>query len=158
MRPLLGGSVSQIGILVRDLEEGLARHSAWAGEGPWRIFTYGPETVPRSWYRGAPGEFVVRIAIGPQTPQVELLELVTGPSVYDGYREGLHHLGFWVDSLDEAIAAMAAEGYETVMGGAGYGLDGDGGFAYFDTARDLGIILEAIEVPRRRREPDAVWP
>ena len=42
--------------------------------------------------------------------------------------------------------------------GGGYGLDGDGGYAYFDTVASFGVILELIEVPKRRREPDFVWP
>ena len=36
--------------------------------------------------------------------------------------------------------------------------DGDGGYAYFDTEGDFGVVLEAIEIPARRREPDFVWP
>jgi methylmalonyl-CoA/ethylmalonyl-CoA epimerase len=35
-----------------------------------------------------------------------------------------------------------------------YGLDGDGGFAYLNTHERLGVILELIEVPARRREPE----
>ena len=72
--------------------------------------------------------------------------------------EGLHHLGFWVDSLTEAAAEFTASGYEAIQTGAGYGLDGDGGYAYFDTSAELGVILELIEVPKRRREPDFVYP
>ena len=33
-----------------------------------------------------------------------------------------------------------------------------GAYAYFDTEADLDVILEIIERPRRRREPEAVWP
>ena len=53
---------------------------------------------------------------------------------------------------------MVAAGYDLLQSGYGYGLDGDGGYAYFDTERDFGIIVEALEVPRRRREPDFTWP
>lgn len=160
--PFLDGrSVSQIGVLVSDLEEALAHYESLWGGGPWRCYHFGPATIPNLTYRGEPGRYSVTIALNQTTPQVELLQPTAGPSVYDDWLErrgeGLHHLGFWVDSIDEAIASMAAAGYELLQAGSGYGLDGDGGFAYFDTERDFSVILEAIEVPARRREPDFVW-
>jgi methylmalonyl-CoA/ethylmalonyl-CoA epimerase len=160
--PMLDGhSASQVGILVDDLESALERYEALWG-GPWRGFHYEAATVPQLTYRGAPGTYAVTIAINQTTPQVELLQVTAGPSIYHEWLEsrgyGLHHLGFWVDSVEEAIASMTATGYELIQSGAGYGLDGDGGYAYFDTERDFSVILEAIELPRRRREPDFVWP
>jgi len=71
---------------------------------------------------------------------------------------GLHHVGVRVESIHELIADMVSAGYEILQSGHRYGLDGDGGFAYFDTLDDFGAILEGIEVPRRRRPPDGVWP
>ena len=156
---IAGRPVGQVGILVPDLDVALERWSAAWGGGPWRCFTYGPEFVPSFWYRGEPSRSSMRLALGTQMPQIELIQpLGGGPSVYDGCGPGLHHLGFYVESLVEAMTSMADAGYETTQWGAGYGLDGDGGFAYFDTVADLGVILEAIEVPKRRREPEAVFP
>ena len=94
-------------------------------------------------------------------PQVELIEPVEGPSIYHDWLEshphGVHHLAVYVESLDAAIASMAAAGYALLQSGAGYGLDGDGGYAYFDTEHDFGVVLEAIEV-LAGREPDFTWP
>ena len=157
--PLAGRMVGQIGIAVRDLDAAL---ESWAGAGPWHVYTYGPDTVPRLRYRGGPGRFTVRLALNFQTPQLELVEPLVGPSIYDGWLEqhgeSVHHLAVIVDSLDEAIAVMEEDGFEAVQVGAGYGLDGDGGFAYFDTVARLGFFLEVIEVPRRRREPEVIRP
>jgi hypothetical protein len=36
------------------------------------------------------------------------------------------------------------------------GASGDGAFAYFDTGRDFGCVLEAIAKPRRTWEPERV--
>jgi hypothetical protein len=44
------------------------------------------------------------------------------------------------------------------MEGAGFGLDGDGHFAYLDTEELLGITYELIQRPLRRYEPEAVYP
>jgi hypothetical protein len=158
----LFGAPDQVGILVRDLERGLERWSVLLREDSWRIYRYGPTTVPRLSYQGGPGTYEARIALSSGRPQIELVEPVAGPSIYEAWLdtrgEGLHHLGFWVDSLEAAVASMARAGYGVLQSGAGYGLDGDGGYAYFDTETDLAVILEAIEVPKRRREPDAIWP
>lgn len=32
------------------------------------------------------------------------------------------------------------------------------GAAYYDTVEEFGFVVEAIEVLRRRRAPDFVWP
>jgi methylmalonyl-CoA/ethylmalonyl-CoA epimerase len=159
---LEGRAPDQIGILVRDLEEALERYDRIWGGGRWRVYTYGPKLVPRLTYRSEPARHEARIALTAGSPQLELVEPRIGPSIYEEWStrhgEGLHHLGFWVESLAGAIAEMAAAGYEVVQSGAGYGLDGDGGYAYFDTDRELGVVLEAIEVPARRREPEFTWP
>jgi methylmalonyl-CoA/ethylmalonyl-CoA epimerase len=157
-----GRGPSQVGILVDDLESALSRYDSLWGGGPWRCFRYGADTIPVVTYRGEPGRYSIWLAINQTTPQIELIHPVAGPSIYDEWIDrrglGLHHLGFWVDSLDEAVSAMEAAGYPLLQSGSGYGLDGDGGYAYFDTEHDFDAVLEAIEVPARRREPDFVWP
>jgi methylmalonyl-CoA/ethylmalonyl-CoA epimerase len=159
---LVGGGVGQVGIIVPDLEEGLRGYAAIGMIESWSIYTYGPATVPRVEYRGEAGQFSVRIALGGKQPQIELMQPLEGPSIYEewiaerGY--GLHHLGFFVPSLEDAVTAMAGAGFAVLQLGSGYGLDGDGGFAYFDTVEVASVILEAIEVPARRRAPEATWP
>jgi len=161
--PLVDGrGPSQIGIVVPDLESALERYESLWGGGPWRCFTYGAGHIPEVRYRGAAGTYTMRIALNRLVPQIELIEPLEGPSIYHEFLErggsGLHHLGFWVDSLEEARRHAEVAGYACLQEGWGYGLDGDGGYAYFDTERDFGLILEAIEVPKRRSEPDWVWP
>ncbi len=159
---LAGRPVGQVGIIGRDIDRALERSSTLWGLGPWAGYVYGPASVPMLTYRGEPGRYAMRIALAGQGPQVELLEPLEGPSIYEEWLEsrpeGLHHVGVYVESLERAIESMAAAGYDLLQSGSGYGLDGDGGYAYFDTERDFGIIVEALEVPRRRREPDFTWP
>jgi methylmalonyl-CoA/ethylmalonyl-CoA epimerase len=160
---LFGGRpVGQIGIVVRDLERAFEQYGGRWGLGPWIGYVYGPETVPRLTYRGEPGRYSMRIALAGASPQVELVQPLEGPSIYEEWLEagrgGLHHVAVYTDSLDEAIASVRDAGYDVLQSGQGYGLDGDGGYAYFDTERDFDVIVEAIEVPKRRREPDFVWP
>ncbi|MHB1164166.1 MAG: VOC family protein [Candidatus Nanopelagicales bacterium] len=151
---------AQVGILVPDLAEGIRQWTAILGRSDWRVYTYGPDWVPELTYRGQPGEFSMSLALVGSEPQVELIQPLTGPSIYhewiDDHGYGQHHLGFWVDSIDEVARQSSAAGIELTQTGRGYGIDGDGGFAYLDTLESLGVILEAIEVPKQRRPSEPI--
>jgi hypothetical protein len=56
--------------------------------------------------------------------------------------------------MSEGITQMLERGYALIQYGAGFGLDDDGEFAYFDTEVDLKAIIELRQLPRRRREPE----
>ena len=159
---LAGRDVDQIGIVVADLDRALAAYSElWPGHR-WSCYEHGPATIPRMTYRGRPAAYSFRAAFGTQTPQVELIQPLDGPSHYDEWLEthgdGLHHLGFHVPSLAEVLSEMDARGIEPIQDGAGFGLDGDGSYAYFDTSSSLGVLVEAIQRPSRRAAADSVWP
>jgi hypothetical protein len=159
--PLLASASKpdQIGILVANLEAALA---AFGSNQRWCVWTYGPETLASQHLRGQAGSFRMRVALNATEPQIELIEPIAGPSIYHewikqrGY--GLHHFGFWVNDGAAAIRDMETAGYEVLQSGAGLGSDGSGVFAYFDTFDLLGFIIEAIERPRRRRQPELLWP
>jgi hypothetical protein len=70
----------------------------------------------------------------------------------------MHHLTSYVQSLDEAIRSMDEAGVELLQLGRGFGLDRGGGFAYFDIQSRLGVLVEGVERPARRREPEPVIP
>lgn len=155
------GPVGQIGILVADIATAASHYQRILGVPEWRRYTYGPGFVPDLWYRGQPATFSMHIALGGTSPQVELIQPLAAPSIYHehigahGY--GAHHLGVFVPSLDHAITTMTSHGYELIQYGRGYGLDGDGGFAYFDTTTHHHTIIEAIEIPQRRPPPLTTW-
>lgn len=152
------GRIDQVGIVVRDLDTALDRFSETIDSAPWRVYTYGPELLSAQEYRGRPTKFEMRIALSSTTPQIELIEPVRGPSLYHDWLEasgeGQHHVGTFVPDLDAGIATMERHGFHVLQAARGYGLDGDGGFAYLSTQHRLGVILELIEVPARRREPE----
>ena len=148
-------TIAQVALIVPDLDSALRQWSLVLGRSDWYIVTYGPDNVARLTYQGEPGNCRFRLAFAGRAPQIELIEPLRGPSIYHdwvaerGY--GLHHLGFRVPSVQAAMDRATADGIKILQSGQGYGLDGDGGFAYLDTQERLGVILEAIEVPRRRR-------
>jgi hypothetical protein len=153
--------VDQIGVLVPSITDALALHlSVWRGV-EWKVWDYGEGTVVQVTYRGVVVKGSWRAALNSATPQLELIESVQGPSIYeewiDDHGYGLHHLGIVVESIDDAVAQMGDAGFEPIQSGFGFGLDGDGGFTYFDTAPQLGFVVEAIVRPERRREPLATF-
>ncbi|MGR0218679.1 VOC family protein [Agromyces sp. ZXT2-6] len=151
-------NVDQVAFLVPDLRAGIEQWNALLGEREWRVYQYAPSTLPRLGFRGGPGQFVMRLALSGSGPQIELIEPVAGPSLYHewikrrGY--GPHHVGRFVDDIETAMEALRREGAEPVQWGTGYGLDGDGGFAYYELTPDGDTIVELIQPPRRRRPSD----
>jgi hypothetical protein len=92
----------------------------------------------------------------------ELIESVEGPNVYEEFLaergEGLHHLGYYVDDIHAEIANMRRLGFDLLQSGEGFGLHGDGAYAYFDTTASLGCIIEAIERPVEMPPSERVFP
>ncbi len=163
MLPLLAtGTLIQIGIVVPDMDTALERYSSSLGLGPWIGFHFSPETVRDFTYRGNPADYSFDIALTGQGPQVELIQVHGDHSLYhewtDKHGYGIQHLGVRVEDAAATTAELVTAGYEILQSGNGYGLNGDGAFAYFDTHDDFGMILEIIQVPAERREPDFVWP
>jgi catechol 2,3-dioxygenase-like lactoylglutathione lyase family enzyme len=157
-----GRPVVQVGIVVADLERSLAAYSGIWGVGPWRCYTYDPELLSSQTYQGKPARYSMALALAGSAPQLELIQPLEGPSAYtdwlERHGEGLHHVAVEVGSLAAMIEEMEASGYRTIQSGLGFGPDGDGGFAYFDTEGELGLVVEAIEEAARLREPERTYP
>jgi len=143
----------QIAYVVADLDSAIAAWSGILGRSDWRVYTYGPHNTKDLRYRGSSAGYSMRLALCGDSPQVELIESVSGPNVYtewlDRDRAGLHHVGFFVESLVDSVSQLAALGIDPVQSGRGYGLDGDGGYAYYELPGVDGLV-EYIEVPKRR--------
>jgi hypothetical protein len=71
---------------------------------------------------------------------------------------GVQHFGIAVENMEESLKIVKKAGINIAMEGAGYGLDGDGYFAYLDTEHLFGITLELMERPKRRRDPLKIYP
>jgi hypothetical protein len=153
-------AADQIGILVEDIESAMHRYGRIFACGEWHVYTYGPGLLRDATFRGAPAEFEMRLALAGAGPQIELIQPLRGPSLYHEWMAehgaGLHHIGSRVPDLTAGIREMERRGLAVLQSGRGYGRDGDGGFAYLDSVGELGITLELIEPPARRREPEQV--
>ena len=160
--PTVEPPTGQVAFVVADL---VAAVQSWIdlGVGPWNVWTFDERMLRVMTYRGKPARFAARVglcSVGPLT--YELVEPLVGPSIWEGFLGSgaarAHHLGYYVDDIDDAIAAMAEQGFAAVQTGSGFGVDGDGAFAYFDTLEAFGCYFEAIVGPGALRDPDGHFP
>lgn len=155
--------VSQIALVVKDLDKAMEAYWKILGIGPWRIYLYEPGFVKEMDYRGKPNSYRAWIALAQFGDQViELMQHIDGEDLYKEFEEkhgeGIQHLGVFVENFQEAVKEAEAAGFKVTQSGRGYGVDGDGAFAYLDTAQELGTIWELIEVPKQRSKPVRVYP
>ena len=155
----LSAGIAQVGFVVRDLEAVVEQFSKLFGIGPWHFYTYAKPLVKKMSYRGKPADYRMRIALSNIGPlRIEFIQPLEGDSVYaefvrdHGY--GIHHLGILVTDMAEALEQARLE---MIMDGSGFGLDGDGHYAYLDTEALLSTTLELIERPKRRVTPEKVY-
>jgi methylmalonyl-CoA/ethylmalonyl-CoA epimerase len=161
--PFLNNGIAQVAIIVKDLDKAMAHYWNQFGIGPWHVYTYGKPLVKHMTYHGEPAAYKMRIGLSYFGPmRVELIEPLEGETVYadfvaeHGY--GVHHFGLLVEDMEEALAEAEAAGLTMTMDGAGFGLDGDGHYAYLDTEDTLGVTLELIERPKGRVIPERIYP
>jgi catechol 2,3-dioxygenase-like lactoylglutathione lyase family enzyme len=143
---ILGMDVAQIALVVRDLDAALERWIA-VGYGPFRVYEYG-QNLARRRYRGSEGTFSMLLAVSDTSPQIELVQPLAGPSIYEDWLtkrgEGLHHVGFVVeDEFDAAVERLVTAGYPAIQSGD-FGPQHDGRFSYHDTQDALGLIVELV--------------
>ena len=144
------GNSKQIAFVTRDLQrtmEGLVR----AGIGPWRIYTFGPDTDEDLRYRGRPASYSIRVAFAASgRMNWEIIQPLTGPSIYEEFLEkhgeGVHHVAFTLNGIpwEEQLAAFEARGYEVIQSGASWGKLR---FAYFETEGDISTTAEIFDIP-----------
>jgi methylmalonyl-CoA/ethylmalonyl-CoA epimerase len=159
---LLQPPFQQCALIVEDLDEAVRRWNDELGIGPWTGYRLGPPLLKDMLYHGQQVEFSLRHALAWQGQvQFELVEPLEGPSIWaDHLAEhgpGLHHLGKYVPDHPAAVAAAIAAGFEPLQSAHGFGVEGDGAFAYFRPP-GLAVVVELIEAPRVRIEPEFVYP
>lgn len=161
--PFLKNGIAQVCIIVEDLDKTVEKYWKLFGIGPWHFYTYGKPLVKKMSYRGKPAEYKMRVALSYIGDlRIELIEPLEGDTLYaDFVKEhgyGVHHFGVLVDDMRAAIAQAEANGFPMTQDGSGFGLDGDGHYAYLDTESEIGITIELIERPKGRVTPEKIYP
>lgn len=141
------GAIMRVGIVVENLEEVMENYWTVVGIGPWEVFELVPPVLHGQTYCGKPSDFTMRLALAMAgLVQIELVQPLAGNNVYSDFLaehgEGLHHIQFTVNAIDETAEIMNRAGFTTLMSWR----VGDAGFAYYDTAERLKCIWGAYEV------------
>ncbi|MFA4835650.1 MAG: VOC family protein [Dehalococcoidia bacterium] len=108
--------IDQVGIIVADLDKAIKFYSSRFGWGPFKVINANLEGCM---YRGKPADCKLKIAFGRSGPiEIELFQVIEGPSPHADFLrekgEGIQHVRFSVDNLDEILAEWAKDGIEPV--------------------------------------------
>ncbi len=148
------GQIMQIAYVVNDLDYALEHWTQTLGIGPF--FLLESLEVIDPVYRGSPCTFDATIALGYSgTMCVELIKQNDdSPSVYQELLKtspngGFHHWAVGVEDLDSEVSRYQARGSELAF--SGRVAVGDA-FAYMDTSRELGGMVELIKLTPVVRE------
>src|SRR2546426_9967699 len=80
--------ISQIAIVVRDIDDALEKYHRVLGWGPWNVYEHKPPSLHDTYLHGQPTDYTMIGAethVGPIV--VEILQPVDGPSIYKEWLE-----------------------------------------------------------------------
>jgi len=144
---LIGASIDQVGIVVRDVQAMAETFYQTLGIGPFRLMEWPiPGIDPQSTYHGQPRSYRARLGFARAgAAQIELIEPLDDQSIWSDFLAshgpGLHHFRFTVANFDETVAALQAAGFKNIASGTGAHVGSR--WANFDTADLLeGIVIE----------------
>ena len=139
--------ITEIVMVVKNLDESVRRQWEIFGIGPWEIWTLDPSSVKDMTINGKPADFSIRIAytkIG--NIYWELIEPLDETSTYyeflQAHGEGIHNIVFEVNDYDEASADMREKEIGIYNSGNWQGVR----FTNFDTRGILPVIAEIFHM------------
>ncbi|CAG0973101.1 methylmalonyl-CoA/ethylmalonyl-CoA epimerase [Anaerolineales bacterium] len=144
--PLGSQTVTQIGIIVRNLEE---TAQAWAnllGVPIPEIIVTDPAELARTEYQGRSTPARAKLAFLPLGQvTLELIEPIGEPSTWNDqlvqHGQSLHHIAFEIKGMTQQITILAEHGLPLVQRGEYQG----GRYAYLDGQQQYGTIVELLE-------------
>jgi len=140
--------VSQIGMVVRDVEKTIAYYENYLNIGPFKRKDI---IYDKFYYYGKLVKVQLKFAFcSLGSVELELIQPVNKPTVYhdflEEHGEGIHHLGFDVNDFDKKIEMCRQLGIEIIQ----QGQRDTARFAYLDMDKVGGITIEIME--RKKKE------
>ncbi|MFZ5928426.1 MAG: VOC family protein [Acidobacteriota bacterium] len=145
-------TVVQVAIVTRDIDASAKRWAAVLGMPVPSITTTRPGEEVKVVYKGKPSSGRAKLAFFRLGQVVlELIEPVGGDTSWrqflDERGEGVQHLGFQVENLDEAIA-RAGRMQMPVLHRGRYDRD-NGDYVYVDSEKLLGVTVEFLHSDKK---------
>ena len=151
--------ITQVGFVIRNLEEVMKNYCDILGIGPWDIYESRSLKHVFTANNGRKADLDIRTAtavIG--DVQLELIQPLSTDSIFGDFLarqgEGIHHIQFASDGIDETVHMMKEKGIATLLSGR----YGDGSFAFFDTGKALKVTFEAFQAPSVTFPPTTRYP
>jgi len=150
------GPISHVGIVVEDCEKAAAWWQRVFGVGPFSTDTYVLDESTHFRFKGEPAKARMKASIAYSGKVfVELVEVLEGESPHTeflrAHGEGLQHLAFSVENIEEVVAKLAPEGlhpileyrFETTQGGRSFQVQE----VYLNSAEYIGgSTVQLIEI------------
>jgi methylmalonyl-CoA/ethylmalonyl-CoA epimerase len=141
-----GGRVTQIGVVVQDIEKASQAYAEFLGMDKPQWFLTDTVDKAHTVFKGKSTEARAKLAFFElENITIELIEPVGGPSTWQEFLEnngeGIHHVAFEIKDMDKKIELLTEGGMLLLQKG-----DYEGGrYSYMDAGAKLGLILELLE-------------
>lgn len=148
--------LSQVAIVVRDIEAARKRYADFLGVPEPEIIITEPGSNVNLKYRGHASNDAAKLAffdLGGVA--LELIEPIGNDSAWaeglDEKGERVHHLAFWTEDMKAAKDHLDEHGAPMIMRGD----MGEGQYAYFDGIDNFGCFFEILEQKRTPLEDES---
>ncbi|MCR8658832.1 VOC family protein [Paenibacillus endoradicis] len=138
--------ITQIGILVEDIEKVSQAYASFFGIDIPPIIVTDVAEVAQTEFMGQPSEARAKLAFFDMgSLQLELIEPDHHESTWRNYLnehgEGPHHIAFVIEGMKEKIQLLNEQGFALQQKGEYTG----GRYAYMDTFKELKVLIELLE-------------
>jgi len=145
--PLKNRKITQIGIIVDDIEQAVQAWSAILGTEIPEVIITDPVERARTEFRGQSSTARAKLAIMQLgTIALELIEPMGEGSTWkeqlDQYGPSIHHIAFEVDDIDTQLTSLNEPGLNLVQRGEFEG----GRYAYLDGQKRFAAVIELLEL------------
>ena len=142
--------ITQVGFIVKDIEKSKRVFAEFFGIEVPNHFDGGKFEITGTTVEGEPAPdancLMAFFDVGDRI-QIELIQpngvKSTWQDFLDEHGEGIHHIAFNIEGMNDKIAACEKFGMTCIQRGK-YG-DGGGEYAYMDASKDMKCILELLE-------------
>ncbi|XEC93562.1 VOC family protein [Paenibacillus tarimensis] len=139
-------TITQIGILVNDIEKVSRAYADFFGIEQPKILITAPVEEAQTEYRGSPTPARAKLAFFDMgSLQLELIEPDHHPSTWreylDEHGEGPHHIAFFIEGMKEKITLLEGKQMALLQKGEYTG----GRYAYMDSMNEFKVIIELLE-------------
>jgi methylmalonyl-CoA/ethylmalonyl-CoA epimerase len=141
-----GGRVTQIGVVVQDIEKASQAYAEFLGMDKPQWFLTDTVDKAHTVFKGESTEARAKLVFFElDNITIELIEPVGGPSTWQEFLEkrgeGIHHIAFEIKDMDKKINLLTEGGMFPLQKG-----DYEGGrYCYMNAVSKLGLILELLE-------------